>query len=131
MSRKIVLHFSTKDVHRARAFYTALGFAVNDQLSGEKCVCIVIGDTIQAMFSEESFFATFSPRGICDTSKFVEVLNCLTCASRAEVDDLIKKATAAGGSIFEQAEDHGFMYAHSFIDPDGHAWNLMHIPEAP
>ncbi|WP_395749676.1 hypothetical protein [Prosthecobacter sp.] len=29
MIRAIVVHLSTKDVPRARAFYTALGFTVN------------------------------------------------------------------------------------------------------
>ena len=120
MSRKIIINLSTKDVHRAQVFYTALGFTVNEQFSGETCVCIVISDTINAMFIAESFFATFSPRAICDTSKFLEVLNCLTCSSRAEVDDIIQKAVNAGGSVFEEAEDHGFMYQHSFLDPDGH-----------
>ena len=131
MSRSIVIHLSTKDVQGARGFYTALGFTVNEQCSGETCVCIVISDTINAMFSVESFFATFSPRGICDTSRYLEVLNCLTCSSRAEVDDLIRKAVAAGGCVFEEAEDHGFMYQHSFLDPDGHGWNLMHMAETP
>jgi predicted lactoylglutathione lyase len=130
MNRKIILHFSTKDVPRARAFYIALGFTVNEQFSGEGCICIVLSDTISAMFSAESLFSTFSPRAICDTSKFLEVLTCLSCTSRAEVDDMIKRAVAAGGSTFEEAEDHGFMYQHSFLDPDGHGWNLMHMPEA-
>lgn len=131
MSRKIFIHLSTKDVDRGRAFYTALGFAVNEAFSGETHVCHIISDTIQVMLSAESVFTTFSPRGICDTSKFLEVLNCLTCSSRGEVDDLIRRAVQAGGSIVEAAEDLGFMYQHSFLDPDGHAWNLFHVTETP
>ncbi|MDB6117618.1 MAG: Glyoxalase-like domain protein [Verrucomicrobiaceae bacterium] len=132
MSRKIIVHLSTKDVPGARAFYTALGFTVNEQISGETSVCIVMGDTISAMFTAEPTFATFSPRAICDTSKALEVLNCLSCSSRAEVDDIIQKALAAGGGVFEEAEDHdGVCYQHSFIDPDGHGWNLFHMVETP
>lgn len=131
MIRAIVVHLSTKDVIRARAFYTALGFTVNEGMTGEKHVGIVISETIQLMLSEESVFATFSPRGHCDTSKHLEVLNCLHCSSRAEIDDLVRKAVAAGGTIVEEAEDHGFMYQHSFLDPDGHAWNLFHTTETP
>lgn len=130
MSRSIFVHVSTKDMPRARAFYTALGFAANESMSGENHVCMVISDTIHVMLSAESVFTTFSPRAVCDTSKFLEVLNCLTCSSRAEVDDLVRKAVAAGGTIVEEAEDHGFMYQHSFLDPDGHAWNLFHTTEA-
>jgi predicted lactoylglutathione lyase len=130
MSRTIIIHLSTKDVPRARAFYTALGFTVNEQMSGETHVGIVISDTISAMFSAESTFATFSPKAVCDTSKYLEVLNCLTLSSRAEVDETIQKALAAGGTVFEEAVNHGFMYAHSFLDPDGHGWNLIHMAEA-
>lgn len=131
MIRAIFVHVSTKDLPRARAFYTALGFTINEGMSGEKHVCIVISETIQLMLSEEAVFATFSPRALCDTSKFLEVLNCLSCSSRAEVDDIVRKAVAAGGSTVEEAEDHGFMYQHSFLDPDGHAWNLFHVTETP
>lgn len=131
MIRAIIVHLSTKDVARARAFYTALGFTVNEDMSGEKHVGIVISEAIQLMLSDESFFATFSPRGLCDTSKYLEVLNCLQCPSRTEIDDLVRKAVAAGGTTVEEAEDHGFMYQHSFLDPDGHAWNLFHMTEVP
>ncbi|CAN5586634.1 VOC family protein [soil metagenome] len=131
MSRKIIIHLSTNDVPGARAFYTALGFTVNEQISGPTSVCIVMSDTISAMFSAESSFASFSPKAICDTSQFLEVLNCLTCSSRAEVDEMIRKARAGGGSVFEEAEEHGSVYMHSFLDPDGHGWNLMHMPETP
>jgi predicted lactoylglutathione lyase len=129
--RKIITGLATKDVPAARAFYTALGFTVNEQMSGESSVCIVMSDTISAMFMAESDFNKFSPKPACDTSRNLEVLLSLTCGSRAEVDDLIQKALKSGGSTFEDAEDHGFMYAHSFIDPDGHGWNLIHVTETP
>ncbi len=131
MTRQIFIHLSTKDVPRAQAFYTSLGFTRNESFSGENHVCITISDAIQLMLSAESAFATFSPRAICDTSQFLEVLNCLTCSSRAEVDSLIQKALQAGGTTVEEAEDHGFMYQHSFLDPDGHAWNLFHTTGTP
>jgi predicted lactoylglutathione lyase len=127
MSRTIYLHMSTKDLTRARAFYTALGFGVNEAMSGATSVCIAISEAIHVMLTEEAVWATFSPRAACDTSRHLEVLNCLSCASRAEVDDLVRRAVAAGGSTTEAAEDLGFMYQHSFLDPDGHAWNLFHV----
>jgi predicted lactoylglutathione lyase len=128
-SRKIILTLATKDIGLARAFYTALGFTENEQFSGENCVCIVMSETISAMFMAESQFANFSPKPVCDTSKSLEVLISLTCRSRTEVDETIQKALTAGGSVFEDAEDHGAMYMHSFIDPDGHGWNLIHMEE--
>jgi hypothetical protein len=53
------------------------------------------------------------------------VLVCLSCESRAEVDDLVHKAVAAGGTIFRDPQDHGFMYGHAFRDLDGHVWELV------
>jgi uncharacterized protein len=96
MSHKIVIHLSTKDVQKARAFYTALGFTPNEQFSGDTCADIVISDTIQIMLSSESVFSKFSPRAVCDTSKFLEVLNCLSCSSRAEVDTISRHYHSEG-----------------------------------
>jgi uncharacterized protein len=27
--------------------------------------------------------------------------------------------------------DYGFMYTHSFVDPDGHGWGLVHMSAMP
>jgi predicted lactoylglutathione lyase len=52
---------------------------------------------------------------------------CLSCDSRAEVDALVKKALAGGGSVPRSPQDHGFMYQHAFEDVDGHTWELVHM----
>jgi predicted lactoylglutathione lyase len=49
----------------------------------------------------------------------------LSCASRAEVDELVRKAIAAGGHHAMDPQDHGFMYGWSFYDPDGHHWEVF------
>jgi predicted lactoylglutathione lyase len=54
-----------------------------------------------------------------------------TCESRAQVDDLVRKAMAAGGSTIEEPQDYGFMYHHGFVDPDGHCWGLHHMSAKP
>jgi hypothetical protein len=43
------------------------------------------------------------------------------------VDQLVKKAVAAGGAHAMEPQDHGFMYAWSFYDPDGHHWEVFWI----
>ena len=53
------------------------------------------------------------------------MLICLSCASRSEVDELVRKAVAAGGTTFRDPQDHGFMYGHAFQDLDGHIWEVM------
>lgn len=47
-------------------------------------------------------------------------------ASRAQVDELVAKAKAAGGTAPRKPQDHGFMYGHGFEDLDGHIWELVY-----
>jgi len=69
------------------------------------------------MLLVEKFFKNFIPtKNICDTKKNTEVLVALSAQSRKEVDEMIDKATAAGGSEYRNAEDHGWMYGRSFED---------------
>jgi predicted lactoylglutathione lyase len=83
------------------------------------------------MLGTHTKFREFTPKAICDTSKAVEVLLNLSCESREQVDGLVAKAVAAGGSTYDKPEDFGFMYTHSFVDPDGHGWGLFHMSAMP
>ena len=55
-----------------------------------------------------------------------EVLVCLACDSREQVDTWVAKAVAAGGKAPRAPQDHGFMDGHGFEDLDGHIWELVH-----
>ena len=50
----------------------------------------------------------------------------ISCAigTRAEVDDILARAAAAGGSTAQPAEHDG-SYTGYFTDPDGHLWELV------
>ena len=125
MARKIFVNLPIKDMKRSQAFFSALGFGFNPQFTNEQGACMVITEDIYAMLLVEPFFQTFTKKAIADASKSTEVLVCLSCESRAEVDELVKKALAAGGKAPNAPQDHGFMYGHGFEDPDGHIWELM------
>jgi predicted lactoylglutathione lyase len=36
----------------------------------------------------------------------------------------------AGGSVYADPQDHGWMYQHGFEDPDGHQWELLYMDES-
>jgi predicted lactoylglutathione lyase len=55
------------------------------------------------------------------------VLVCLSCESRAQVDDLVNKALAVGGTTYSEPKDYGFMYQHGYQDLDGHIWELIYM----
>jgi uncharacterized protein len=82
-------------------------------------------EDIFTMLLVEPFFQGFTKKPIADAKKTTEVLVCLSCDSREEVDALVKKALAAGGSAPNAPQDHGFMYSHGFEDLDGHVWELV------
>lgn len=127
MSKQIFINIPVADLPKSFAFYTALGFSQNLQFSDDSGACVVVSDTISVMLTTHAKFRDFTPKAICDTSKAVEVLFNLSCESREEVDSLVAKALEAGGSTYDKPEDLGFMYSHSFVDPDGHGWGLFHI----
>jgi len=131
MNKQVFLNLPVVDVAKSKAFFLALGYSLNPQFSDDTGACIVISETISVMLCAHAKFREFTPKAVCDTSKAVEVLINLTCESRQEVDDLVAKALAAGGSTYDKAEDLGFMYSHSFVDPDGHGWGLFHVTAPP
>ncbi|MBR7778933.1 VOC family protein [Undibacterium rugosum] len=131
MSKQIYLNLPVADLPKSIAFFKALGFADNPQFASDAGACVVISDTIFVMLCTRDRFRDFTPKAICDTSVAVEMLINLHCDSREEVDRLVARALAAGGSSYDQPEDLGFMYSHSFVDPDGHGWGLFHMSAAP
>ncbi len=131
MSKQVFINLPVADLPKSVAFFKALGFSPNPQFTNDTAACIVVSDTISVMLLTHARFRDFTPKAICDTSKAVEVLLSLSCESRDEVDALVAKAIAAGGSTYDEPEDYGFMYTHSFVDPDGHGWGLLHMSAMP
>lgn len=127
MKKQIYVNLPIKNMERTKAFFTSLGFGFNPQFTNDQGACMVVADDIYVMLLVESFFQTFTGKPIADASKVTEVLVCLSCASRAEVDELVAKAVAAGGTAPRAPQDHGFMYGHGFEDLDGHIWELAYM----
>ncbi|KWT91651.1 putative glyoxalase/bleomycin resistance protein/dioxygenase [Variovorax sp. WDL1] len=88
---------------------------------------MVVGENIYAMLLVKDFFKTFTSKPLSDASKQTEVLVCLSCENRSEVDELVAKALAAGGKAPRAPQDQEWMYGHGFEDLDGHIWELMYM----
>jgi uncharacterized protein len=131
MSTQVFINLPVTDLPKSMAFFKALGYSHNPQFSDDTAACIVISDTIRVMLVTHAKFREFTPKAICDTAKAVEVLLCLSCESRQQVDDLVAKAITAGGSAYAEPKDYGFMYQHMFSDPDGHQWELVYMSGMP
>ncbi len=125
MATKIFVNLPVADLPRSKAFFGALGYGFNPKFTNDAAAGMVIAEDIHAMLLTRDFFRQFTPREIADATKVTEVLTALSADSRAAVDALVDKAVAAGGTEPRAAQDHGFMYARSFADPDGHIWEIF------
>jgi predicted lactoylglutathione lyase len=126
MKKQVIFNLSVKDLNKSKAFFAALGFSFNPQVSGDNAaMVIVVEDSLYAMLTTESFFKTLINKPVVNAKEANEVVICLNCDSKEEVDSLISKAVAAGARIPHPPEDHGFMYDQGFEDLDGHLWNLV------
>ena len=131
MNQQIYVNLPVKDLERSKAFFAALGFGFNPQFSNQDAACMIVSNDIYVMLLAEPFFQTFTKKPISDARGATEVLLCLSCDSRAAVDDIAGKAKAAGGAWPFEPKDHGFMYQHGFEDPDGHMWELVYMESMP
>ncbi len=127
MTKKIFVNLPVKDLNQSVNFFKKLGFNFNAQFTDETATSMIVSEDIFVMLLTHDKFKTFTPKAICDSTKNTEVLLCLSCESREAVDDMVSKAVAAGGTTYNEPQDHGFMYAHGFQDLDGHIWEIMYM----
>lgn len=131
MAKMIFVNLPVADVAISTAFYESLGMVKDPRFSNEVASSMQWSDAIVFMILDKGFFATFTPKTIADATTTTEVLIALTMDSRAEVDAIVEKAGAAGGtSDVRPVQDMGFMYSRAFADPDGHMFEPVHMDEA-
>ncbi|MQB22914.1 glyoxalase [Agrobacterium tumefaciens] len=127
--RMIFVNLPVKNIETSKAFFTALGFSFNPEYSDERTLCMIVEKNIFVMLLQEERFRDFINGEIADANRGTEVLTCLSASSREEIDSMLKTALSAGGREWKPVQDHGFMYAASFQDPDGHVWELVYMTE--
>ncbi len=119
-----------QDVPRARAFYEyGLGWRACAKSSGDL-----------AVFRAGPMLVSLMPRGelAADTGladeaapgQFAGVTLAYAARSREEAVVLLARAAAAGATIARRASETDWGgYAGTFVDPDGHAWELVWNPD--
>src|SRR3954453_13654114 len=117
MSREVWLNLPVREPERAKAFYTEIGFRLNEQyVSQDGSYSFFVGDNqVVLMLFPESTFRGFAGNAVADLGQGTEVLFSLGANSRDEVDDLALKAERAGGTIFSKpGEQGGWLYGCGF-----------------
>lgn len=126
MKNQMTINLPVGDLEKSKAFFGALGFGLDPDMNGEHAAMVIIAPgSIHVMLTTEPFFQSLIDKPMMQATQANELVLCLTCDSREELDGLIAKARTAGARIPHPPEDHGFMYDQGFEDLDGHLWNLV------
>jgi predicted lactoylglutathione lyase len=130
MSTSIFVNMPTTDLERSKAFYTSLGFTINPLFTDENAACVVLGDNIYFMVLTREYLGTFTDKQIIDPKTQAQVSIALSRDSREDVDEVLAKGLAAGGSEPRPAQDYGFMYSRDLDDPDGNNLSFLFMEPA-
>ena len=123
--RKLFVNIAIGDLQRSIQFFETLGFTFNPHFTDATATCMLVGEDAYFMLLTKEKFAAFSKRPLGDARAETNALFSVSVGSRAEVDEMVKAAVAAGGSYAADPQDHGFMYGWSFYDLDGHHWEVF------
>jgi len=123
--RVSLITLGVRDLDRARAFYTALGWSPvpddNDDVEFFAAGGIVVALWDRAKLAEDS--------AVEDAGGWGGATLALCLGSREEVDAVTEEARNAGADVVrEPAKTFWGGYSAAFTDPDGHPWEIAHNP---
>lgn len=116
---------ATDDLERARAFYSALGFAVKDMPPGAGGISVHPAEGALICLFPTDAFRKMAPTEVCDTKAAHELIQSISVDTKEGVDALAEKAKRAGGELIGEPKEQPFGYACGFADPDGHVWSVL------
>ena len=127
MATKMFVNLPVKDLTASMNFFSALGFTFDRRFTDETAASMVVSEENYVMLLTHEKFGEFSGKELCDANTHSEVIIALSAESNEDVDRMVVKALANGGSSPFPAKDYGFMYQRSFQDLDGHLWEVLHM----
>ena len=130
MASQLFLNLPVQDLQRSVGFFTALGFTFNPDFTDENATCMVVNENAYVMLLVEAYFKTFTAKEVASTKGSAEAIIAYSVGSREAVDQAVRTALNNGGSASQDVQDYGFMYSHSFQDPDGHLWEVFWMDPA-
>lgn len=125
--KQLFINFPVSNLQQSFQFYTSLGFVNNPQFSDDAGKCMVWSDAIFVMLLSHSKFTSFTAKPIADTNGAIAGLFSLSVSSVEEMNNIMTKGLAAGGSEPNEPRDYGFMQQRTIEDPDGHTWEIFYM----
>jgi hypothetical protein len=131
MSRDVVLALPTADRARAYAFAQALGLETPGELADDgvpEPLRLVLNERAGVMYIPTGGFGWVTAGRTTAEPGTVECLVSVQVGADAEVDDLVARAAAGGGEVASPPQQKPWGYTGTFADPDGHLWEVIHLP---
>lgn len=127
----IFVNLPVRDLAASRRFLEAIGAENEPKFSDETTACMAFSDSIFFMLLTHERYRQFTPLPIADATSASGSLIALSSESRAAVDATIAAGVAAGGKADPApAQEYGFMYGRSLLDPDGHHFEFFWMDAA-
>lgn len=86
---------------------------------------MVWSENIFVMIMTHEKFSSFATKPIADTKSKLAGLFSLLVESVDEVNSIVSKGRAAGGTEPTEMKDYGFMQQRTIEDFDGHTWEIF------
>jgi hypothetical protein len=128
MQQISVVTLGITDLARSRRFYVD-GFGWSPVFENEEIVFYQMNGFVFGTWLKEKLGEDMQDSGRTGASSFALAHN---VASEADVDVVMERLVAAGGSLMRAADapPHGG-YRGYVADPDGHTWEVAHNPAWP
>lgn len=123
MATKLFVNLPVKDLERSGQFFSDLGFEFFGMT--EDLASVIISEHTQVMLVAEATFTTFAAKPAADVSAGTEAILVLGLERPDQVDGLLRKALAAGGSPAGVPQQGAGRYQRGFTDLDGHHWEAL------
>jgi uncharacterized protein len=125
--KQVFINLVVKDLEKSMHFYTQLGFSNNPQFSDETTKCMVWSENIFVMIMTQEKFKVFATKPLAETKSHLAALFSLSVESLDQVNTIVNKGIAAGGTEPNELRDYGFMQQRTIEDMDGHTWEIFYM----
>ncbi len=127
--RLTLVTLGVSDFERGLRFYRdGLGWSLWSGSTGDFALFALRGGVGLALYPRSLLAADV---GVADADGFGGVTIAQNVGSRGDVDALLAAAVAAGGRLLKAASEKPWGYTGYFADPDGHPWEVAHVPSLP
>ena len=124
-----VITLGVRDLDQARAFYERLGWQVATQTGTDRIVAFQLPGMALALYPRAELESDAGKKMAGDATPPITLA--INVAGAAEVDALLARAAAAGGTLIKPGQSVFWGgYSGYFSDPDGFLWEVAHNPFA-